>query len=295
VTVDTLGRAFDLYRRTSTSRSAIALLIANAIPLVGVLFFGWSLMTILVLYWVENGIVGFWNVPRLLLAQGSLVPPEVTSRRLGDLAEAEAEAAAAGSVPGAEGDDVRARRVARASMQAMVGMAQMRLPAVGRAALAGFFVVHYGLFWVVHGIFVFSLPRFGGAFMAGGSCLDAPALSGFPFDPGMTDVQSCAGPFGEVLWGSVLLGGAALFISHGLSFLLNYVWGGEYRTASPSQEAFSVYGRVVVLHLTIIVGAFAVAILGAPIAALVVLVALKTAYDLRLHLRQHIGAIASPT
>jgi hypothetical protein len=40
VTVDTLGRAFDLYRRTATSRSALALLIANAIPLVGVLFFG---------------------------------------------------------------------------------------------------------------------------------------------------------------------------------------------------------------------------------------------------------------
>jgi hypothetical protein len=43
----------------------------------------------------------------------------------------------------------------------------------------------------------------------------------------------------------------------------------------------------VVLHLTIIFGAMAVAFLGAPITALVVLVVLKTAFDLRLHLREH--------
>jgi len=82
-----LGRAFDLYRRTATSRSAIALVIANAIPLIGVLFFGWSLLTILVLFWIENGIVGLWNIPRILLAQGSVLqllpdmPEEAASTR----------------------------------------------------------------------------------------------------------------------------------------------------------------------------------------------------------------------
>lgn len=294
MTVDTLGRAFDLYRRTATSRSSIALLIANAIPLIGVLFFGWSLITILVLYWIENGIVGFWNVPRLLLAQGSLVPDEVTSRRLGDIAEAEAAAGAA-APPGPETDDDRARRLARARLRTMVGVAQIKLPAIGRAALAAFFVVHYGVFWFVHGIFVFSLPTFGGAFLGGGSagCVDGPLLPGLPFEP-QSGLVACASPFGEILWGSVVLGAVALFISHGLSFLLNYVWGGEYRTASPSSSAFGVYGRVVVLHLTIIFGAFAVAILGAPVGALVVLVALKTVYDLRLHLRQHSGTPATP-
>jgi len=64
MTVNTFGRAFELYRRTAASRSAIVLLVANAIPVIGVLFFGWSLLTILVLYWLENGIIGFWNVPR---------------------------------------------------------------------------------------------------------------------------------------------------------------------------------------------------------------------------------------
>lgn len=40
------------------------------------------------------------------------------------------------------------------------------------------------------------------------------------------------------------------------------------------------------LHLTIILGSFVVAFLGAPIGALLILVALKTAFDLGLHLRE---------
>lgn len=45
---------------------------ANLVPLVGAVFFGWSVWTILVLYWIENGIVGVLNVPKILLAQGRL-------------------------------------------------------------------------------------------------------------------------------------------------------------------------------------------------------------------------------
>ena len=59
----TLGR----YRSTASLAGPPT---ANAIPLIGVLFFGWSLMTILVLYWLENGIVGGWNIPRIALAKG---------------------------------------------------------------------------------------------------------------------------------------------------------------------------------------------------------------------------------
>src|SRR5438093_11744623 len=94
MTVETLGRAFDLYRRTADSRTAIALLIANAIPLIGVLFFGWSLLTILVLFWIENGIVGFWNVPKILLARQSLIESMPAMLRAAGLNEAENQVAA---------------------------------------------------------------------------------------------------------------------------------------------------------------------------------------------------------
>ena len=49
----------------------------------------------------------------------------------------------------------------------------------------------------------------------------------------------------------------------------------------------SVYGRVVVLHVTIVAGAGLVGAFGTPFAALVLLVGLKTVIDLVLHLREH--------
>ena len=38
--------------------AVVALIVANLIPLIGVLFFGWSVWNILIVYWLENGIVG---------------------------------------------------------------------------------------------------------------------------------------------------------------------------------------------------------------------------------------------
>jgi hypothetical protein len=52
----------------------------------------------------------------------------------------------------------------------------------------------------------------------------------------------------------------------------------------------SVYGRVIVLHITIIGGAFVIAAFETPVAALVLLIGLKTALDLVLHLRSHRAA-----
>jgi hypothetical protein len=226
--VERLGRAFELYRRTATSRSAIALLIANAIPLIGVLFYGWSLWMILVLYWLENGIVGLWNLPRILLAQGSVVPGKVAPFTLL-------------SGPGAT-----------------VGS----LPVAGRVGLAIFFAIHYGIFWAVHGVFVFALP-------------------------GFMRLGEPTSPFGAIDWPWVALAAAGLVISHGASFFFNFVGRREYLDASPIRRMGAVYGRVVVLHLTILLGAFAIALIGAPIGALIVMVVLKMGFDLRLHLREH--------
>jgi len=294
VTVDTLARAFDLYRRTATSRSAIALLVANAIPLVGVLFFGWSLLTILVLFWIENGIVGFWNVPRILLARQSIAESLPDMVRYAGLDKAESEEAAA----------LLESRMREAQAQITVetsgggvrtvnpsALLLGRLGGVAHAVLAVFFVIHYGLFWLVHGIFVFALPTFFGA--ARSECIGgAPALpAGFQLDPGLYDFGPCSTPFGEVVWSNVAIAAVALFISHGASFFLNYVGRREYLTTSPARQMGAPYGRVVILHLTIIFGAMAVAFLGAPIAALVVLLVLKTAFDLRLHLREHHGGV----
>ena len=254
--VDRLGSAWELYRRTATSRTAILLLLANLIPLAGVLFFDWSLLTILVLYWLENGIVGLWNIPKIILAQGPIV-------------------ASSPSGPTTSG---------------LIGpRAAARLSAIPRTAMAVFFTFHYGMFWLVHGIFVFVLPTFAGT--------EGPlgiADGDICTDPTGVLVACPTGAFGDLLWPAVVIGAIALFLSHGASFFLNYLGRREYLTASPSGQMGSVYGRVVVLHLTIILGSFVIALLGSPIGALLVLVGLKTAFDLGLHLREHRRAVPQP-
>ena len=241
-----LERLVDVYRRTGQSRSALVLLVANAIPLAGVLFLGWSLWTILAIYWVENGIVGLWNIPRILLAEGQLLP-------------------------------------GRSSGVGYRPWAVATVPAVGRAGLAVFFVVHYGLFWLVHGVFVLILPEFMGLFGAAGG--GPGGLGSAPFLPDPTAVgQAALGPFGRLDWSAVAFAALGLFLSHGASFVFDYLRGGEFRRTWAMAQMMAPYGRVVVLHMTILIGGFAIAFLGAPLALLLVLVVLKTALDLRLHL-----------
>lgn len=252
-TVDTLGRVFGFYRRTAFSRSAIALLIANAIPLVGVLFFDWSLWTILVVYWLENGIIGFWNVPRILLAGGPLITEAALVPR------------------------------ARDGLTVVVKMAKAGLSESGRAGLAGFFLIHYGVFWVVHGVFVLSLPEVVAGFRSSAAEPGAPLAA-----PGAAPgAESSVAGLGEILWPYVVLAAVALLISHGASFFLNYVGRGEYRRTSPAYQMMAPYPRLIVLHLTILIGGVAIATVGAPVAALVIMIVLKTFFDLSLHLLGH--------
>jgi len=53
------------------SPSVIALVLANLIPLGGVLFFGWQVFPIMFLFWLENVVVGAFNVVKMLLARGA--------------------------------------------------------------------------------------------------------------------------------------------------------------------------------------------------------------------------------
>ncbi len=217
-----MERLLAWYAVTSSAGAVVALVVANAVPLIGVLFFGWSVWTILIVYWLENGIVGAFNVLKMARAEG-------------------------GESSGAAGWTINGRPAA--------GMA--------KAALIPFFIVHYGLFWVVHGVFVLTLPLFAS------------------IGSGGADI----GP-GPSLW-TILFALVVLFVSHGLSYLFNFIGSGEYRRVTPIGQMFAPYGRLVILHVTIIFGAILVALTGAPVVAVAVLVVLKTALDLGFHLREH--------
>lgn len=215
--------------------SVVALLAANAIPVVGVLFWGWDAGRIVFLYWFENVVVGAVNVLKIIGAEGSDPPPTV------------------GEPSGVEARNLR------------------KLQQAPKALLVPFFIVHYGMFTLVHGIFLF-------VFFA--SADGVHGLGGDPF-AGASDLVS------RVLSDGGLWAAIALIASHLYSFGANYVVGGEWRQKSPSQVMMAPYGRVVALHLAILFGGMAVQLLGNPMPLLLLLVGGKTVLDLVLHWRSH--------
>jgi len=97
------------------------LVLANLIPLFGVLFFGWDASTILFLYWCENIVIGIYNFKKIKKAQGKPTPKD-TIELTGYMSNNKSAA------------DVKSKTL-----------------------LALFFAIHYGMFTFVHGIFVLIL------------------------------------------------------------------------------------------------------------------------------------------
>ena len=48
-----------------SSPTALALIIANLVPVAGAVYFGWNLGEVMVLYWAESGIIGFYNICKI--------------------------------------------------------------------------------------------------------------------------------------------------------------------------------------------------------------------------------------
>jgi len=190
--------------------SVVALLLANLVPVFGVVLFHWEVFPLMFLFWGENVIVGGFNVLKMLLAD-----PESP------------------------------------------------VEWIGKAFAIPFFCVHYGMFTFIHGIFVIAL--FGGGLRHG---------AGFPGPATFWRIMQ------EYHLGWALLG---LAVSRGISFGTNYLGSAEYKRASLQQLMQQPYGRVVVLHLTILFGGFLMMALHSPVWGLLLLVGLKIMLDLRGH------------
>ena len=50
-----------------TAASALMLIAANLVPVAGVLFFGWDLGSIMLLYWVESGVIAFYTAVKIAI------------------------------------------------------------------------------------------------------------------------------------------------------------------------------------------------------------------------------------
>jgi hypothetical protein len=80
---------------------------------------------------------------------------------------------------------------------------------------------------------------------------------------------------------------AALAASHLFSFAWNYLYRGEFRHALLSELAGRPFARMILLHIFIIVGGIGSLMLGSPVWALVLLIAIKIGLDWRGHRNEH--------
>ena len=162
------------------------------------------------------------------------------------------------------------------SRLARVSPGQRAARMAGMTFLAAFFTVHYGGFNFGHGIFVMAMLGKGSGMHAGFSLWDLY----------VTNTRAAIG----LGLGPAIL---TLLASHAFSFVANFLVKREYARIDQGALMGGPYARVVILHVAIIFGGFFAMALGSPMGVLVVLVLLKIAVDLGLHLkeRQHSGAI----
>jgi hypothetical protein len=128
-----------------------------------------------------------------------------------------------------------------------------------------FFSIHYSGFMFAHLMFIFFL----GMFFQNNVPITIPDII------------------------AIFYAAIVLFVSHGISFLTNYVGKKEYLNVSTVQQMFAPYGRIFVMHITIIIGAFFVIFTGLPAAIIIIFILAKTVADIGAHLKQHLNVSIS--
>lgn len=144
-------------------------------------------------------------------------------------------------------------------LRILVAAARARQPASG-VMLGAFFTLHYGLFCLAHAYFIVAI--FGGG-------VDERHL----FEPVVALIERVTA---EPVGFAALL---AIVIATGIDAARWLKSADELERADPQRALFAPYGRVVVLHVVLLVGAFLLQVLRAPAAAALLLVGAKLAFD----------------
>jgi len=151
---------------------------------------------------------------------------------------------------------------------------------LGKLFMIPFFTIHYGGFCAGHGFFILMLFNKGdSSFM---NNINWPCF--FAFLQMLLNVVRHAY---SIMPEAMRYAMGALFVSHGISFVYNYLIKGEYARIKPDRLMGSPYARIVIMHIAVLFGAFLTMALGSPVGILIILVGLKTSLDVIFHLRQH--------
>jgi hypothetical protein len=213
-----------------TKPSSLILVVANLVPLGGVLWLGWEVFDILLLYWTESVIIGVINVLRMISSQSSNI--------------------LSGLIPATKQHD----------MTAALEQVNLQLPMqVIKFFIIPFFVFHYGMFCYGHLSAVVGF--FGNRTSSANMTASIPDISNSTF------------------WIAV----GAIAASHLYSYFNNFLGKGEYKRVGLGTLMHRPYGRIMVMHLSIILGAGGAMMLGNPLPVLLALIAGKTVLDVRMH------------
>jgi hypothetical protein len=185
-------------------------LLFNLLPVVCAPLFGWRLLSLMLLYWAENLIVGVINVAKMIIAGVTKGPKEIFSLLF--------------DVP--------------------------------------FFIVHYGMFCAVHGVLI--LVLFSGA--PEKSVSDPFHLPAAFIDQVRTD---------RFLALNLLM----LAVFHLYRFVTEWVQTKEWRNVKPIEQMFMPYGRIIVVHVAVLLGGFLGTLIGNPLIAVMLLALLKTVLE----------------
>lgn len=192
-----------------TSPSVILLLLVNTMPLFGIFFWGWDSFTIIILYWLETVVVGFFNVLKIQKINKNKFSPW--------------------------------------------------LP---------LFIIQYVVFLFAYLYLILNI-----------------------FEPNLGTASNYLGAMKvvfEYLY-SIILSFLFIFISHGISFQYNFINKKEFLQNSELKQFMAPYRRLIVMHVFIIFTAFGVIHFdfGKNVSAIIILIVVKTLFDLLAHLREH--------
>jgi len=207
--------------------SEIVLILANLIPLFGVLFLGWDLFSILIIYWLESAIIGFYTLLKMAMCWGLL---DDEKDKLKDLS---------------------LRPNARLIIANLLGK-MLFVPS---------FIIPFGALMFICLMFIFLM-----------NSIDSGALV-------IQEISSIAI--------TLIVAVSCLFISHGVSFYLNFIKKQEYKKTTAQELTISPYGRIFVMYLTILFGGFLVLLTQMPAALIALFIILKIFIDLSAHRKEH--------
>ena len=211
--------------------SVIGLICANLLPLFGALFLKWDIQVIMLIYWMENLVVGFYNAIKMAWCNRGTEPSGIG----------------------------------------------------GKIFIICFFSFHFGMFCMVHGVFVLVMTNFDA---------DIPfSPEQYDFLPGPLMILSLPISLLSTIWEAhglaVAVPTLGMLISHGVSFFENFLGKREYEERDVSAQMFMPYGRIVVMHIAILAAGVPVMLFGSPIVLLAILVVMKIGFDYYLHVKSH--------